>query len=67
MVGTFIGREGSMGLKHGEKYKIQAVRGNIYPLNVRVDSLVDRSWTVVPYATFESFLRNWKLEGVTIQ
>lgn len=61
MLGRFIGRDGSMGLRKNEKYKIQVVRDSIYPLGIRVDSLVDQTWTVVPYATLESFLTNWEL------
>ena len=61
MVGTFIGREGSMGLHNGIDYKLSAVTG-YYPLNIRVDSLVTQGWTVVPYATLESFLANWALK-----
>lgn len=61
MLGRFIGRDGSMGLRKNEKYKIQVVRDSIYPLGIRVDSLVDQTWTVVPYATLESFLANWEL------
>ena len=61
MLGRFIGRDGSMGLRKNEKYKIQVVRDSIYPLGIRVDSLVDQTWAVVPYATLESFLANWEL------
>lgn len=61
MLGRFIGRDGSMGLIKNENYKIQVVKGSIYPLNIRIDSLVDQTWTVVPYATLESFLANWEL------
>lgn len=59
MLATFIGRDGSLGLKYGQNYEIKAIKGKS-PINIVIDNKIG-----CPYSTIEAFFANWKVpEGL---
>lgn len=53
---VFIGSDGSMGLKHGRKYRV-----DIYTLNGCI--IVDWGTNSCPYSSPQSLAENWKKEA----
>lgn len=50
---TFIGKDGSMGYKKGERYRLVVNRKKIIPVGTR------GATRTCPYGSVEAFLANW--------
>ena len=57
MLEKFIGKDGSMGFKNGEIYKLKSKCENN---KIIVKTANDKLFC--PYKSIESFLRNWKIK-----
>lgn len=53
---TFVGKDGSMGYRKGERYRLAVRRKKIIPVG-RVTT--SRGARVCPYGSIEAFLANW--------
>ena len=54
----FIGADGSMGLKHGEVYKVRL--GNTWA-HIIVDIMDEDGYSMLcPYSSPQSFAKNWE-------
>ena len=60
MIAKFIGADGSLGLKHGQEYKIRAISSQ-YPIMIYI--LVSPGNTIpCGYSSLEKFLENWTFQ-----
>lgn len=57
MLARFIGKDGSMGFKNGEIYKLKSKCANN---KIIVKTTNDKLFC--PYKSIESFLRNWEIK-----
>lgn len=61
--GVYIGRDGSMGFRTGQKYEINTELTKICKNKKKIDVIMLRSGKLFcPYDSVESILENWKLE-----
>lgn len=61
--GKYIGRDGSMGFRTGQTYKIRTELTKIYKDKKKIDVIMLRSGKLFcPYDSVESILENWILE-----
>lgn len=58
MLARFIGKDGSMGFKTGQKYELKSKCVNN---KIIVKTINDKLFC--PYDSIESFLRNWEIKG----
>ena len=61
MKATFIGENGSMGLKNGKIYNLIAIKSAAYPIALQVQEQKQKSF-VCPYNSFESLFKNWEFK-----
>ena len=58
---TFIGKDSSMGLKNGKKYKVTIDRvSQPYFLYARITTEHNKE-LMCPYSSIEAFMKNWAL------
>jgi hypothetical protein len=58
MILKFIGKDGSLGLKHGEKYKVTLKTSGKYFI-----ATIHVGWInqICPYGSVQAFAKNWEL------
>ena len=61
MNARFIGENGSMGLITGKLYEITAIKGHRWPIWIRIENALLIDSLRCPYASFESFFKNWEI------
>ena len=58
MILRFIGKDGSMGLKHGVKYRVSIKSEDIYIIVTWADRYGKKR--ICPYSSPQSFADNWE-------
>ena len=67
MKARFIGQDGSMGLKNGTVYNLQAKTPNIMPKQAPIEIIINNDFydVICPYGSLEKLFENWEFNVKT--